>query len=90
MNWERNRPLVNAMFEAACNVTQPVLYVQAANDFSIGPTKELPVAASAAGRIAEAKLFPPFGKTPMEGHRFSTRGPHIWGSEVRRFLARWL
>jgi hypothetical protein len=90
MNWERNRPLVEAMKNAASQVEKPVLYVQAANDYSIGPTRELPPLAREAGRIAEGHIFPPFGLTPHEGHLLAPRGPSIWGGVVGRFLEKWL
>jgi dienelactone hydrolase len=89
MNWDRNADLAAFMIAAAQRVTMPIFFIQAENDFSIRPTREL--AASLAGKPnVEARIFPPFGITPWEGHLLAGRGPQIWGPDVRRFLERWL
>jgi hypothetical protein len=67
-----------------------VFYIQAANDFSIRPTQEIAAALAGTDRVFEAKIFPAFGLTAWEGHLFAGRAPHLWGTEVRRFLQRWL
>ena len=52
---------------------------------------EKSILAALAGKPnVEAKIYPPFGITPWEGHLLAGRGPQIWGPDVRRFLERWL
>jgi dienelactone hydrolase len=89
MNWDRNADLAQFMIAAAKRVTMPIFFIQAENDFSIRPTKEL--AAALAGKPnVEAKIYPPLGITKWEGHLLAGRAPQIWGPDVRRFLERWL
>jgi dienelactone hydrolase len=89
MNWDRNADLAAFMIAAARRVTIPIFFIQAQNDFSIRPTRELAAALEGKPNVA-AKIFPPFGITPWEGHLLAGRAPQIWGPDVRRFLERWL
>lgn len=87
MNWDRNAELAAHMIVAAKQVTQPIFYIQAANDYSVRPTREL--AAARSGNV-ESKVFPAFGLSHWEGHIMAKLGPHIWGPDVRRFLEKHL
>jgi dienelactone hydrolase len=90
INWEHAPGLRTLMLEAAARVACPIYFIQAATDYSTRPTVELAAAARAAGVTVEEKIFPPWGLTRDEGHLFERHGPHVWGPDVRRFLARWL
>jgi carboxymethylenebutenolidase len=90
MNWEHTPRLREHMIAAAHRLTQPIFFIQAENDFSIGPTLELSAALKDTGKVVEAKVFPAFGISHQEGHLFERDGALIWGPEVRRFLERWL
>ena len=90
MNWERAPRLRALMLDAARRLTRPIFFIQAGNDHSTAPTRELAAAAEAAGRTVRSRVFPPFGLSPEEGHLFERTGTMIWGPEVRRFLERWL
>jgi carboxymethylenebutenolidase len=39
-----------------------------------------------AGKIAEVKIYPPFGTSAKEGHSFAYLGGAVWGNDVFRFL----
>lgn len=88
MNWDRNPDLAGRMIAAAGRLKPPIFFIQAANDYSIRPNREL-AAAAAADRM-EARIFPPFGLTNWEGHLLAKLGPQVWGPDVRRFLEKWL
>jgi dienelactone hydrolase len=90
MNWERTPRLREAMIAAAQKLTQPIFFIQAENDFSIGPTLELAAALEDTDKVVRATVFPAFGLSHWEGHLFERNGTMIWGPEVRRFLERWL
>jgi dienelactone hydrolase len=90
MNWDRTPALRQLMIEAALRLTIPIYFIQAANDYSIRPTRELAQALEGSGVVFEAKVFPPFGITPHEGHLFERDGAQFWAPEVRRFLERYL
>ena len=90
MNWDPNPLIAARLIAAARATTRPVFYAQAANDFSIRPTRELAAAAAAAGRHHAWRIYPAFGLTPWEGHLVHGRGIRVWRDDVRRFLERWL
>ena len=90
MNWDRNPAIAAHMIATAKRLTQPIFFLQAANDFSVRPTQELAAALEGTGQVFEAKIYPAFGHTAMEGHFLAGRGPLVWGEDVRRFLERWL
>jgi dienelactone hydrolase len=90
MNWERTPALRETMRWAAGRLRMPVFLVQAANDYSTAPTRELAAELARQGRPHQARVFPAFGLTADEGHVFARDGALVWGDEVRAFLDRWV
>ncbi len=90
MNWERTPALRARMLAAAQELSHPIFFIQAANDYSIGPTLALAQSLEGTGKTVESRIYPQWGLTPEEGHLFESRGAQIWCADVRRFLERWL
>jgi len=90
MNWERTPVLRARMLAAARELSHPIFFIQAANDYSIGPTLALAQSLEGTGKVVESRIYPQWGLTPEEGHLFESRGAQVWGADVRRFLERWL
>lgn len=90
MNWEKTPGLRKLMTQAARQLTQPIFFAQAANDFSTAPTVELGQALEGTGKTFTAKVYPGFGLTHDEGHFFFGNGAAIWGNDIREFLDQWL
>jgi dienelactone hydrolase len=90
MNWERTPALRQLMTTEALKLTQPIFFIQAENDYSTRPTRELAAALAPTGKTVWSKVYPAFGLTPMEGHLFESRGAQLWGHDVRMFLERFL
>jgi dienelactone hydrolase len=90
MNWERTPTLRATLLGAARELTVPLCLVQAENDYSAAPTRELAAELQRLGKTHEARVFPPFGLTADEGHLFFQNGAPIWGPFVRAFLDRWM
>jgi dienelactone hydrolase len=86
MNWDRTPTLRQLMTDAARRLTMPVFFIQAANDHSIGPTRELPRALAGRGQIVQHRIYPAFGVNAHEGHLLESRGSVIWAADVRHFL----
>lgn len=86
MNWDRNPTIAAYMLEAAQQVKMPIFFVQAENDFSVRPTREIAAALAQTRVPFEAKVYPAFGHTHWEGHLLAGRGSQIWGPDIRRFL----
>ena len=80
-------PLLRShMKRAARNSQSPILFFQAANDFSIEPSNALSTEMSEAGKETETIIYPPFGQSSADGHSFAWRGSSVWGDDVFRFL----
>jgi dienelactone hydrolase len=90
MNWDRAPGLRRLMTAAALRLTAPIFFLQAENDYSVRPTRELAAAMADAAKPFEARVYPAFGITPQEGHLFERDGARVWGPDVRRFLERHL
>jgi len=87
--WKNVPALGERLRRAAAAAKAPLLIVQAANDFDLGPSRELgPVLAARADRSG-ARTYPAFGGSPEDGHHgFATRpaGIAIWGPDVIAFV----
>lgn len=86
MNWDRTPGLRALMTDAAKRLTQPIFFIQADNDYSIRPTRELTEALAGSGKIVRSEIYPAFGINNHEGHLLESRGPLVWADDVRRFL----
>jgi hypothetical protein len=71
---------------SARNSRSPIFFFQAENDFDLGPSKELYKEMIAAGKTAEIKIYPPYGKTHFDGHSLTWLGSSIWFEDVFAFI----
>ena len=90
MNWDHTPGLRSLMIEAARALTQPIFLIQAENDFSTRPTRELASALDGSGKIVWSKTYPTFGVNAEEAHLFESRGSMLWAHDARMFLERYL
>ena len=81
MNWDKSPRVGDWLKGLAPKVNVPVYFIQAENDFSIKPSKELYAALQAAGKPCEVKIFPPQGTTKLDGHAMATE-PGVWFADV--------
>jgi dienelactone hydrolase len=86
MNWDRTPGLRALMHAAAARLTQPIFLVQAENDYSTRPTRELAEGLAGSGRTVRAKVYPGLGLSMDEGHFLYRDGTLVWGADVRDFL----
>lgn len=89
MIWNRSDSVQTWMKTAAAKVRIPVMFVQAENDFSIEPSKQMAAVMKEKGLPHELKIYPPNGTTKREGHGFIIRGT-AWMPEVFAFLDKYL
>jgi dienelactone hydrolase len=90
MNWERTPTLRATMLAATRDLAVPIALVQAENDYSTAPTRELAAELARHGKEHAARVFPAFGLTADEGHLFFENGASSWGPWVRTLLDRWI
>jgi carboxymethylenebutenolidase len=84
--WSSSSELQGLMKEAVKKSKSPILFFQAENDFDLNPSKVLSAEMKSAGKVAEMKIYPPFGKSNKEGHSFAYLGSSIWGTDIINFL----
>lgn len=86
MNWSWNAPLRARLTAAARRTVVPTRVIQAANDWSAGPTEALPKAMRAARGNADGWLYPAVGENANDGHALIVTAPSIWERDVFTFL----
>jgi len=89
MSWSEAPALRKLMTRAVQQSRAPLLFIQAENDYSVEPSRELYAAARAAHRDVEIHIFPPFrggGSGGMQGHSFAWLGVEEWWPEAYEFL----
>jgi carboxymethylenebutenolidase len=87
MNWMHNVPMRARLLEAARNAKVPVMFLQAENDFDLGPSRELFAEMTRVGKVTALRIYPPQGRTVLDGHTFAGRSPELWWEDVRAFIA---
>lgn len=86
MNWDRTPGLRKVMHAAAARLTQPVYFMQAENDYSVRPTRELAEGLSGAAMPLKSKVYPSLGLSRDEGHFLYRDGTLVWAQDVHDFL----
>lgn len=86
MNWMHNMPMRARLLEAARNSKVPVMFIQAENDFDLGPSRELFAEMTRVGKVTAIRIYPPQGRTVLDGHTFAGRSPEIWQKDVLAFI----
>lgn len=84
--WRGSSNLRSRLIAAARKATMPVFFLQAENDHDLTPNRVLSEEVRKAGKPVEAKVYPPFGSGPREGHSFCVRGTEIWSLDVFKFI----
>jgi dienelactone hydrolase len=85
-SWEHAPQLRSRLLAAVGHMSAPVFFIQAANDYSIEPTRVLSAAMERAGKPHLSKIYPASGRTAAEGHAFVYREVAAWEADVFRFL----
>ena len=87
-SWAQAPELQAMMTDIVRKARSPIFFLQAENDYDLSPTHVLSAAMKNAGKPYEMKIYPPFGKSPEEGHSFAYLGGSVWAEDVFRFLER--
>jgi dienelactone hydrolase len=84
--WSGSPDIRERLIRAVRQATIPMLFIQAENDYDLTPSFTLASELQAVGRAAQARIFPPFGRSAQDGHDFCVRGGEVWGPFVLSFL----
>jgi len=87
MSWEHAPPLQDRLKRALNQANAPIFLLQAENDYSLAPSRELSKEAAKRHIDFQSKIYPPVGSTNQEGHwKFCTAAADVWGKDVLAFL----
>jgi dienelactone hydrolase len=88
MSWDQNVPLQDLLIRAVDAAKAPIFLVQAENDYSLNPSRQLNKEAKKMKKDFDAKIYPAFGKSHQDGHwAFCSSATDVWGDDVLAFLA---
>jgi dienelactone hydrolase len=85
MSWG-NTALRERLLRAAAAARVPVLFIQAQNDFSTEPSRELCAEMRRKNKACSTRIYPPHGSAAKEAHFFAYQAPAVWEEELFRFL----
>ena len=85
-SWDGSAALRKRLIAAVGRLSAPVLFVYAANDYSVAPGKVLEAEMRRRSKVHRLKVFSSFGKTVEEGHDFVYLAIPIWEDDVFAFL----
>ena len=71
---------------AAVDITAPVFFIHATNDYSLAPGKDMDARLAQLGKPHLLKIYPPIGHTVEDGHGFMYLGVSTWEPDVFAFL----
>lgn len=86
MSWDEAPELQELLTRSAGNSKSPMFLFQAKNDYTLAPSRNLYKEMKSAGKTAEIKTYPPFGKTHFDGHSLTWLGSSIWFKDVFSFI----
>lgn len=85
-SWGQSPHLQALMKRSAEAIQAPVMMFQAANDHDLVPQAELTRLRQARGLTVHAVVYPAFGSSSMQGHRFAYEGATTWFPDALNFL----
>ncbi len=89
-SWTNSPDLRKRLLAAVGKTRAPLLFIYAANDYSIAPAKVFSAEMRRLQKVHESKIYPPFGRTTREGHNLVYGSVRTWESDVFGFLDRYL
>jgi carboxymethylenebutenolidase len=85
-SFDRSPELRARLLAAVDNVTAPVFFIHAENDYSLSSGQVLDARREQMGKPHRLKIYPPIGHTVDDGHDFLYLGVDIWEPDVFAFL----
>ncbi len=85
-SWEGSSEVRERLLTSVRKTAVPIMLVHAANDYSTEPGKALDSELTKLRKPHVLKIYPPFGKTPDDGHNFVYTDAADWEADVFRFL----
>jgi hypothetical protein len=85
--WPHYPAVRELLLSRAAAIVDPIMVLQAENDYSTAPTPALLDVFQRSGITHRGIIYPPHGEGPEDGHAFCALGARSWGPDVQDFLA---
>ena len=85
-SWAASKDMRTRLLSAVGDIGAPVMFVYAANDFSVEPGRALAAEMKRRSKPHELLLLPALGKSPDDGHALVYKGVRTWEGAVFDFL----
>ena len=85
-SWDSSPALRSRLLEAVREIKAPVLFIHAANDYSLAPGKALSAEMTKLSRPNHLAIYPAVGATAAAGHDFVHSSVPVWERDVFAFL----
>jgi len=85
-SWMRSPELRERLLEAVARSHAPMLFIHAANDYTIASGESLAAELHRLGKRGQVRIYPAVGHTPDDGHAFVDTGVATWERDVFTFL----
>jgi dipeptidyl aminopeptidase/acylaminoacyl peptidase len=89
-SWARSAEVRERLLAAVRSAAQPVMLVQAANDYSTAPSLALADELERLHKPHMLKIYPPVGQTADDGHNAVYTAIPIWEEDVFQFLDKYV
>jgi dipeptidyl aminopeptidase/acylaminoacyl peptidase len=87
MAWDAIPELGERLLCAVREAAAPIFLIQAANDYSLGPSEVLGAELRRRGAPNRVHVYPAYGDSPDAGHgEFAREATAVWGADVGDFL----
>jgi dienelactone hydrolase len=86
MTWADSPEIRARLLTAVRNAKVPIYFIQAENDYDLGPSQALAAEMARVGKPHRMRIYPAFGVTRQDGHGLGLRGGVVWESDVFAFL----
>ena len=85
-SWDESPELRDRLIETVRRLATPVMLIQAANDYSLSPSRAMDRELTRLSKLHVRKLYPAFGDTQTHGHNFLYFDIARWEQDVFAFL----
>jgi dienelactone hydrolase len=85
-SWQRSPALRTRLEAAVARTTPPVMFVHAANDYSVAPGQVLAAEMQRRGKTQVLKIYPAVGRDASDGHNVIYLSVPTWEADVVAFL----
>ena len=86
ITWDPSARMRELITAGAASVDKPVMLIQASNDYSTGPARNIGPILTKNNPLSRSLLMGACGDTPDDGHVVSALGADDWYPDVREFL----